>query len=496
MAHGAIIVGAGPVGLMLAGELRLGGADVVVYDKLPAPSGESRGLGFTSRTAEVFDQRGLLERLGDIRWGKQGHYGGVRIDFSLLEESHFGVMGLAQSATEDMLGAWVSDLGVEVRRGCELTGFTETDDGVVARFEGPDGPLEDTAAYLVGCDGGRSTVRRLAGIAFPGESATRGLYLADVVGADLRMRPIGERIPGGGMILSVTLEPGVDRIVIHEPGVRPHHGEGDVTFAEVADAWQRLTGEDIHHADASWMCALTNASGLAEDYRKGRILLAGDAAHDHAPLGAQGVSVGLQDAANLGWKLAAVLRGHAPQTLLDTYHSERHPVGEKLMTDVHAMSLLYLSGEEMEPLRAVMRELVQLPAAARHLAGRVSGLHLRYDVGDSAGGHPLLGLRLAPYRAVERPDGSRVRVAELLHPARGVLIITAGTTGAAALTDAAEGWAGRVDVVTGSWADQDAHDTDELQAVLVRPDGHIVWADGGAGDLTGALTRWFGEPTA
>ncbi|MFE0986397.1 FAD-dependent monooxygenase [Streptomyces rochei] len=490
MAQGAIIVGAGPVGLMLAGELRLGGADVVVYDKLPAASGESRGLGFTSRTAEVFDQRGLLERLGDIRWGKQGHYGGIRIDFSLLEESHFGVMGLAQSVTEEMLGAWVAELGVEVRRGHELTGLHQTDDGVVARFEGPDGPVEDTAAYLVGCDGGDSTVRRLTGIAFPGARATRGLYLADVVGADLRMRPIGERIPGGGMVLSVTLEPGVDRIVIHEPGVRPHHGEGELTFAEVADAWQRLTGEDIHHADASWMCALTNATGLAEQYRKGRVLLAGDAAHDHAPLGAQGVSVGLQDAANLGWKLAAVLRGHAPDGLLDTYHDERHPVGEQLMRDVHAMSLLYLSGEEMEPLRAVMRELVQLPEAARHLAGRVSGLHIRYDVGGPD--DPRLGVRLAPSRAVERPDGSRVTVAGLLRPARGVLILTGDDDTAAAT---ARGWADRVDVVTGGWADQDA-DRTAPQGVLVRPDGHIVWAAPDGGDLAEALTRWFGHPAA
>ncbi|WP_030460026.1 FAD-dependent monooxygenase [Kitasatospora sp. NRRL B-11411] len=491
MAKGAIIVGAGPVGLLLAGELRLGGADVVVYDRLPAPSGESRGLGFTSRTAEVFDQRGLLERLGDIRWGKQGHYGGVRIDFSLLEESHFGVMGLAQSVTEQMLGDWVAELGVEVRRGHELTALRETDEGVVLGFQGPDGYTEDTAAYVVGCDGGRSTVRTLAGIAFPGDEATRGLYLADVVGADLRMRPIGERIPGGGMVLSVTLEPGVDRIVIHEPGLRPQHGEGELAFSEVADAWQRLTGEDIHHASASWMCALTNATGLAEQYRKGRVLLAGDAAHDHAPLGAQGVSVGLQDAANLGWKLAAVLGGRAPESLLDTYHSERHPVGEQLMRDVHSMSLLYLSGEEMEPLRAVVRELVQLPDAARRLAGRVSGLHIRYDVGDGA--HPFLGLRLAPHRAVERADGTRVRVAELLHAARGVLITT-GADPAAAAT--ASRWADRVDTVTGSWADQEADHADAPAALLVRPDGHIAWAAPDGGDLEAALTRWFGAPAA
>ncbi|WP_217176831.1 FAD-dependent monooxygenase [Streptomyces sp. AC495_CC817] len=495
MPHGVIIVGAGPAGLMLAGELALGGADVVVYDKLPAPSGESRGLGFTSRTAEVFDQRGLLERLGDIRWGSKGHYGGVRIDFSLLEESHFGVMGLAQSVTEDMLGTWVTELGVEVRRGHELTSFTETDDEIVARFTGPAGPVTDTASYLVGCDGGNSTVRRLAGIAFPGAKATRGLYLADVVGADLRMRPIGERIPGGGMVLSVTLEPGVDRIVIHEPGIRPHHGEGELTFTEVADAWQRLTGEDIHHADATWMCALTNATGLAAQYRKGRVLLAGDAAHDHAPLGAQGVSVGLQDAVNLGFKLAAVLRGHAGDDLLDTYHGERHPIGEKLMTDVHAMSLLYLSGEEMEPLRAVMRELVQLQPVARHLAGRVSGLHIRYDVGPA--GHPHLGLRLAPHHVLERPDGSRTRVAELLRSARGVLIVT-GDDEPAAKT--AADWADRVDTVTGTWAPPDTAAAPPPARVLVRPDGHIVWTDDpddpDGADLREALHRWFGRPAA
>jgi len=305
------------------------------------------------------------------------------------------------------------------------------------------------------------------------------------------MRPIGERIEGGGMVLSVTLEPGVDRIVIHEPGVRPHHGEGELEFSELADAWQRMTGEDIHGASASWMCALTNATGLAAQYRKGRILLAGDAAHDHAPLGAQGVSVGLQDAVNLGWKLAAVLTGRAPESLLDTYHAERHPVGEELMRDVHSMSMLYLSGEEMEPLRAVVRELVQLPEAARRLAGRVSGLHLTYDMGP--GEHPLLGMRLAPHRALERADGSRTKVAELLHPARGVLIVTDGDGGPAGL---AARWAGSVDVVTGTWADQEADHHDAPGAVLVRPDGYIAWVSPDGGDLETALTRWFGAPAA
>ncbi|MBQ0883086.1 MULTISPECIES: FAD-dependent monooxygenase [Streptomyces] len=482
MAKGAIVVGAGPVGLMLAGELRLGGVDVVVYDKLPAPSGESRGLGFTSRTAEVLDQRGLLDELGEFRWGRHGHFGGVRIDFTLLEESHFGVMGLAQSRTEQLLGDWTARLGVPVLRGREVTGFEETEDGVVVRYDGPDGPGEDHAQYLIGCDGGRSTVRRLAGIAFPGDEATRGMYLADVTGADIRPRPIGERVEGGGMVLSVGLGDGYDRIVIHEPGVRPHHGEGTLTFTEVADAWQRMTGESIHHGHTRWMTALTNATGLAEQYRSGRVLLAGDAAHDHAPLGAQGVSVGLQDAVNLGWKLAATINGWAPDGLLDTYHAERHPLGEQLLRNVHAQSLLYLSGEEMEPLRAVMRELVRIPDAARYLAGQVSGLHIRYDVG--AGEHPLLGLRLPPQRALQRADGTRVRVAELLHEARGVLIATGDPS---TVHKTAADWSDRVDVVAGTWAEDGGP-----EAVLLRPDGHVVWAAPDGGDVTDALTRWFG----
>jgi 2-polyprenyl-6-methoxyphenol hydroxylase-like FAD-dependent oxidoreductase len=487
MAAKVIIVGAGPVGLMLAGELRLGGVDVVVYDRLPAPSGESRGLGFTSRTAEVLDQRGLLPRLGEIRWGRHGHYGGVRIDFTLLEENHFGVMGLAQSRTEDALGAWLADLGVPVRRGAEVTDVRQTGDAVHIRYDGAAGPGADTAAYLVGCDGGRSTVRALTGIEFPGWAATRGIYMADVVGADVRPRPIGERLPGGGMVLSVGIGEGVTRIVIHEPGVRPCHGETPPTFAEIADAWERMTGESIGHGTAPWMTALTNAAGLAAEFRRGRVFLAGDAAHDHAPLGAQGVSVGLQDAVNLGWKLAAAVNGWAPDGLLDTYHTERHPVGQQLLRDVAAQSLLYLTGEDMEPLRTVVRELVTYPDPARHLAGLVSGLHLRYDMG--APDHPVVGMRLAPGRELTRADGTRVRVAELLHTARGVLVSTDGSSG---LARVAAGWADRVDHVTGTWADE----ADGPDAVLLRPDGHIAWAAPGGEDLGDALGRWFGSAHA
>ncbi|MFD6619907.1 FAD-dependent monooxygenase, partial [Streptomyces albidoflavus] len=465
MSQGVIIVGAGPVGLMLAGELRLAGVEVVVYEKLPAPTGESRGLGFTGRTAEILDQRGLLAQLGEFRWGRQGHFGGVRIDFGKLAENHFGVMGLPQSRTEELLRNWCTGLGATVRHGFEVTGFTETDDRVVVHYEGPDGSGQDSAQYLVGCDGSRSTVRALAGIDFPGLPATRGMYLADVVGADLRMRPIGERVAGGGMVLSVTLEPGVDRIVIHEPGIRPGHGVGDLTFTEVADAWQRMTGESIHHASARWMTALTNATGQARQYRRGRVLVVGDAAHDHAPLGAQGLSVGLQDAVNLGWKLAATVHGWAPDGLLDSYHDERHPVGEELIRNTLAQSLLYLSGEEMEPLREVLRELVEIPEAARHLAGQVSGLDVRYDV--EAGDHPLAGRRLDPALELTGADGTRTRVAELLHPARGVLIASGAGEAGAEAAELVRGWADRVDLFTGSWVPVEASGPPET--VLLRP---------------------------
>ncbi|NEB08140.1 monooxygenase [Streptomyces coelicoflavus] len=481
MAKGAIVVGAGPVGLMLAGELRLGGVDVVVYDRLPAPSGESRGVGFTRRAAEVFEQRGLLERFGDVEWA-QGHFGGVRIDFGKLEDNHFSVRGVPQFRTEEILEDWLKELGVPVLRRHEVTGYRQTPDGVVVEYRGPDGHGEDTAQYLVGCDGARSLIRRLAGIDFAGWKATRGMYMADLVGAGVRQRPIGEKVPGG-MVMAFNLEDGVDRIVIHDENLRPPEDRSTLKFTDIADAWQRMTGESLHQAEVRWISSFTDTTRQAEHYRAGRVFLVGDATHIHMPAGAQGMSVGVQDAANLGWKLAAVINGRAPDALLDTFESERHPVGEKLMRNTRAQTRLYLSGDEMEPLRAVMRELVQLPDVARHLAGLVSGLDVRYDMGP--GEHPLLGLRLDPARELLRADGTRSTVAALLHAARGVLVVTGGPS---AVAETADGWSDRVDVVAGTWTKDGGP-----EAVLLRPDGHVSWA---APDdpalLRQALVRWFG----
>jgi 2-polyprenyl-6-methoxyphenol hydroxylase-like FAD-dependent oxidoreductase len=472
---------------MLATEIGLGGADVVVYDKLPAPTGESRALGFTRRVAEVLDQRGLLAGLGPLRWGQQGHFGGVRINLDQLDESHNGVLGLPQARTEALLTDRLAELGVPVRRGYELVDVRQTPDGVVAVLDGPDGRHEHAADYLAGCDGGDSTVRAVAGFATVGHEATRGMFMADITGVEVRQRPIGERVPGGNMILSVSLGDGYYRILVHEKALPPRRGTDGLTFTEVADAWQRMTGESLHAARPRWMCAFDNASRLVSQYRRGRVLLAGDAAHDLPPLAGWSLSVGIQEAVNLGWKLAAVVTGQAPDGLLDTYHTERHPIGEQLARNTHAASMLYLTGDELGPLRDVLDELVTGRAAAGHFAGMVSGLAVRYDVGDGA--HPLLGRRLPPDRELELVDGTRTRMAEFLTAGRGVLVSTGG-----GCTDGLlEGWEDRVDLVVGRWAPvPDANPYADPGSVLVRPDGHIVWATPDGGHLADALDRWFG----
>jgi 2-polyprenyl-6-methoxyphenol hydroxylase-like FAD-dependent oxidoreductase len=490
-----IVVGAGPVGLMLAGELRLGGADVVLYDKLSAPTGESRALGFNRRVAELLDQRGLLAGLGDFRWGPQGHFGGVRIDLSALDEPYNGVLGLPQARLEETLATWLGDLGVQVRRGHELVGLRQHAEGVAVVLNGPSGRREETATYLVGCDGGQSTVRALAGIEAHGWESTRGMYTAEVTGIEMPQRPIGERLPGGNMVVCTNLGDDRYRIVIQDRTLPPHPDTRTLTFAEIAGAWQRLTGDSISHARPLWMWASGNAARLAASYRQGRVFLAGDAAHDTPPLAAWGLSAGVQDAVNLGWKLAAAVSGWGDDALLDSYHDERHPVGEQLMRNIQAASMLYLGGDEMEPLRDVMRELAGFKDAAGYLAGMVSGLGVSYDMGP--GEHPLLGKRMPPDRVLVLADGTRARVAELLRPARGVFITT-GSEGE--VTRLAAGWADRVDFVAGSWDNAPstglAAPSTALDEVLIRPDGYVAWIARGSGDPAGALGRWFGSPRA
>lgn len=487
MKTNVVIVGAGPVGLMLAGELRLGGAEVIVCERRTTPSGESRGLGFTARATEIFSQRGLLQRFGNVELSRQGHFGGIPMDFGVLDGSHFGARGVPQYQIERMLEEWATELGAVILRGHDVVAIRQTDDGVVAVADGPGGRAEYAADYLVGCDGGRSTIRHLGGFEFPGSDATREMYLADVVGRKIRPRFIGERVPGG-MVMSAPLEADVDRIIVCENGTPPPQDGRVLTFTEVADAWQRLTGESLHGAQTRWVSAFTDAARQVTQYRQGAILLAGDAAHIHLPAGGQGLSVGVQDAANLGWKLAAAVNGWAPDGLLDSYHDERHPVGARVLRNTLAQGILYLSGAEIEPLRAVMSELIAISDVGRHLSGMVSGLDIRYDVG--AAGHPLLGARM-PDRELELTGGGRLSVAQTLHAARGVLI-SPDLDGE--LAGSIDGWGDRVDAVRARFAPSDSrHGPAAVESALIRPDGYVVWAAPGGGELTDALLRWFGQ---
>ncbi len=491
-----VVVGAGPAGLMLAGELRLGGARVMVLERLREPSGQSRGLGFTTRTVEIFDQRGLLPLLGNPERSRLGHFGGMQFDYGELEDADFGARGVPQHRTEECLATWAVGLGADLRRGWDVRDLVPDDSGVEVVADTPDGERRVHGRYLVGTDGGHSTVRRLAGFAFPGTAATRQMYLADVTGAGIRPRFLGERRPGG-MVMAAPLAPGTDRIIIVEDGSTAGERKEVPTFGELADRWERLTGEDIHGARATWIGSFTDRTRQATEYRRGRVLLAGDAAHVHLPAGGQGLSTGVQDAMNLGWKLAAEVAGHAPADLLDTYHSERHSVGQRLLMNTRAQGMLFVGGPDMDPLRSLMSELVALSGVRRHLAGIVSGLDIRYDVGNS---HPLAGSRLPPRTLTVIPDPDdpnagprRVSTAELLHGGRGLLLDLTGEPGTRKL---GEGWEDRVVTVTAEADDVLGPGTGPL-ALLVRPDGYIAWA-GSAGavpdGLPTALRRWFGEP--
>ncbi|MFJ6837267.1 FAD-dependent monooxygenase [Streptomyces sp. NPDC091209] len=479
-----IVVGAGPTGLMLAGELRLNGASVTVLDKLAEPIMESRALGFSARTIEEFAQRGLIARFGEVGVIPVGHFGGVPLDYQVLEGGSYGARGIPQARTEGVLGGWARELGAEIRRGVEATGLAQDAEGVTLTAQGADGTLTLRARYVVGCDGARSIVRKLAGIDFPGTESAVELRFADVAGVPLRPRFSGERVPGG-MVMVIPIGPDRSRVIYFDSAEPLRKSPEAITFEEVAASWQRLTGEDISGATPLWVSSTTDNSRQAAEYRRGRVFLAGDAAHIHLPIGAQGMSAGVQDAVNLGWKLALDIQGRAPEGLLDTYHAERHPVGARILTNTLAQRILYLGGDDITPMREVFTELVENhESVRRHLVGMVTGLDIRHDVG--AGDHPLLGRRLPDRELVV--DGEKTSVFALLNAGRAVLLELGGDHG---LREAAAGWADRVEVVRADQPDCDA----PVDGILVRPDGYVAWlAPEGAGSegLTDALTRWFG----
>jgi bifunctional hydroxylase/dehydrase len=489
-----VIVGAGPAGLMLAGELRLAGVDVVVLERLAERTGESRGIGFTTRTMEVFDERGLLRRLGDYDTGNGGHFGGLPLDMGILGAAHEAARTVPQSVTEVALEAWATELGARIRRGYDFLSLDDLGDRVAVTSHGPDGEEKVQARYLVGCDGGRSGVRKAAGFDFPGTEATTEMLLADVRGVDLEPRMTGQQV-GGGFVMVAKLPGGVHRVIVGERGVPPQRRSEPPAFPEVAERWERLTGIDISHAEPVWVSAFGDATRQVTEYRRGRVLLAGDAAHVHLPAGGQGMNTSVQDAHNLGWKLALVLRGDAPEGLLDTYHDERHEVGRRMLVNTQAQAQLVLGGAQAQPMREVLGELIAYPEVARHLAAKVSGLDIRYETGG--GTNPLLGRRMPQVRLALASAAARGRTTsttELLRPGRGVLLDLTGNT---VLPDRARGWRDRVDVVTASPLAGGGTSGDELPAgttaVLLRPDGHVAWAAPGSYQgIRTALARWFG----
>ena len=492
-----LVVGAGPVGLLAAGELLLGGAQVTVIERLHQPTGESRASVLHARTMEIFDARGLLRRFGELPGDVNGHFGGIPLNLT-LPGPYPGQWKVPQVRTEAVLQDWALSLGADLRRGHELAGLTVHPAHVEADVTGSAGHTRIRADYLVGCDGENSTARRLAGLDFAGEAPSRELLRADIAGIDIPSRRF-ERLPAG-LVNAARRADGVTRVMLHEFGRGPVPRTAPPTFDEVRDAWLRVTGEDIGDGTALWVSVFDDSCRQATSYRAGRVLVAGDAAHMQMPVGGQALNLGLQDAMNLGWKLAAVACGRAPESLLDSYHAERHPVGRRVLANIRAQAAVLLGGPEVGPLRAVLAELIGHERGRRHLAAMISGLDISYDGGPGSmpvsPGGALTGARVPPRRYRGGPGAtSTTSTAELLRAGRGLLLDLSGDPGLyRELREAALPWADRVDVVAAR-PDDDGPDSPG-GVLLVRPDGHVAWDGSGGGAPTAGLRmvleRWFG----
>ncbi len=478
--HDVVIVGCGPTGMMLAGELRLAGADVVVVERRVSQElAGSRGGGVHARTIELLEQRGIADRfLSEGRAVHTATFGGTRLDSSRLSTRHPYTLALFQNHIERLLAGWVDESGVPIRRGAEVVGVDSEDEAVTVLLASGEALR---ARYVVGADGGRSVVRREAGIAFAGPDATRSSLLAEV--------QVSEALPENGKID----ERGVHglypmgenrvRVVVTEAELGP------ITQPTLDDLRRELIqvfGTDFGVHDPTWLSRFTDATRQAVTYRKGRVLLAGDAAHVHSPTGGLGIGLGIQDAVNLGWKLGRVVRGTAGEELLDTYHTERHPAGARALKFTMAQSLFQKADPRQEALRDLLDEVLRVDDAGTPIAALISGLDVAYDLGV---GHPLLGRRMPDLELVV-PDGS-VRVFELMHRARPLVLQFGGPP-----LDLASG-RDRVDHVRasydGRWELPVLGEVRAPTAVLVRPDGHVAWVGEGSSEgLSEALSRWCG----
>jgi len=478
-----VIAGAGPTGLMLAGELTLAGTDVMIVERRATRVIESsRAGGLYARTIEVLDQRGIADRfLAEGQAMQVQGYAYIPLDISDFPTRHNYGLALWQSQFERILAGWVDELGVSVLMGREVTGFSQDATGV-------DVDLSDGSAlrgeYLVGCDGGRSTIRKAAGIEFAGFDPSISFIIAEVTMTD--QPPVGLRREGGGIGPVNSREGGNPyRVVLKES--RVDH-TADPTLDELRAALIAAYGTDYGAHDPTWISRFTDASRQATSYRAGRVLLAGDATHIHSPHGGQGLNTGVQDAVNLGWKLAQVVAEISPDSLLDTYQAERHPVAARVLQNTMAQVALTTPDDRHDALRVAFAELLAMDEPRKTVAAMLTGLDIHYDLGY---GHPLVGRRM-PDLDVQTADGP-TRVYTLLHDARPVLLNLVNTQRA----DIGS-WADRVRLVDakheGRWELPGLGEVPAPPAVLIRPDGHVAWV----GDVTeptlvATLSTWFGS---
>lgn len=487
-----IIAGAGPTGLLLAGELRLAGIDVILIDRLPGRSGQSRAGGIHARSMEILDQRGMLEPFlaGGIPI-QAGHFAGLPLDTSTLATRYPYTLNILQGAIEQLLEQHVEALGSTVRWSHELVDLGPLTDGVEAGVYGPGGTERLRARYLVGCDGGRSSVRKLANIDFDGTPATLTALLGDVELTDPPDEQIFMRRCPGGDYSVLGFRDGWYRVMttVYDRATDP---DEPATLDTLRESLCDIAGTDFGIRNPQWVSRFADAARQADRYRVGPVLLAGDAAHVHMPFGGQGLNTGVQDAMNLGWKLAAVVRGDAPDTLLDSYHHERHPVGARVVHNSRAQTALARPGPHNDALRDIMRGLLATPAGNESIAAMITALDVSYPAGD---GHPLLGRRM-PDVDLTTDDGPAPAY-RLLHGGRPVLL----DLGAGVTADDLSGWADRVDLVSARcaatrWAVPVLGEVAAPGALLIRPDGHVAWAAPTTGtDATGlhqALTTWCG----
>jgi 3-(3-hydroxy-phenyl)propionate hydroxylase len=480
--HAVVIAGGGPTGLMLAAELALAGVGVAIVERRASQDLDgSRAGGLHSRTIEVLDQRGIADRFlsqGQVFPVVHFH---IPLDISDFPTRHNYVLGLRQNHIERILAEWVSELPVTIHRGRDVTGFAQDDTGVeVALSDG----RSLRAGYLVGCDGGRSLIRKAAGIEFPGWDPTTSWLIAEVEMAEepkwgFHEDAVGRHAIGKG-------DGGLAGVVLAEPQVRL---DREPTLRDVSEALIAVYGTDYGIHSPRWVSRFTDMTRQAAAYRDKRVLLAGDAAHVHPPVGGQGLNIGVQDAVNLGWKLAQVVKRTSPESLLDSYHAERHPVGARVLRNTMAQVALRRTDDRSKALGHTVSELLGMDEPRRRLAAEMSGLGIHYDLGE---GHPLLGRRM-PDLDLATASGP-LRVFTLLHDARPVLL-SLGEPGGFDITP----WADRVPLIearyAGTWELPALGPVPAPAAVLIRPDGYVAWVgDQTQPGLADALTTWFGPP--